>query len=68
MDILMPMTGVVQNQNKKATNKEQKHLENENKLWPEEEQTLEDINTGKTTMKKQTGKKFLEDLEAMVNG
>jgi hypothetical protein len=65
IDIFMPMTGTVQNG--KATTKEPKHS-GEDELWPEEEQALKDIKTGKTAMKKQTGKQFLKDLESMVNG
>ena len=54
-------------QNGKITNREQKRSF-ENELWPEEEQALEDIKTGKTTMKKQTGRRFLEDLKTTING
>jgi hypothetical protein len=60
----MQMTGTVSKG--KATNKEHKYSY-EAELWPEEEQALKDIKTGKTIMKKQTGKKFLEDLEATIN-
>jgi hypothetical protein len=51
---------------KTTTDKHQKRSF-ENELWPEEEQAIEDIKTGKTAMKKQTGKKFLGDLKAMIN-
>jgi hypothetical protein len=71
----MPMTRAVQNQNhnqdQKQKGKEIKNKrgnEDEPQLWPEEEQALEDIKTGKIPMKKQTGKQFLDDLKTMVNG
>lgn len=37
-------------------------------LWPEEEQALEDIQTGKTKMINQTGEEFLKELNELVNG
>lgn len=37
-------------------------------LWPEEEQALEDIQTGKTRMITQSGEDFLKDLDELVNG
>jgi hypothetical protein len=53
-------------QSGKTTNREQKRtLENE--LWPEEEQALKDIKTGKVVTRKQTGRRFLEDLSTMIN-
>jgi hypothetical protein len=59
----MPMSGTVQKE--KAT-KIPKHS-GKNELWPEEIQALKDNRTGKTKMKKKSGKEFLKDLEAIVN-
>ena len=39
----------------------------DNKLWPEEEQALEDIMSGKTKMVTQSGEDFLKDLETTIN-
>ena len=38
-----------------------------NKLWPEEEQRIQDIETGKIKMIYQTGDEFLKELENIIN-
>lgn len=61
------MTRTAQNEKTATTNNKESKRSYKNGLWPEEEQALEDIKTGKTIMRKQSGKEFLKDLEATVN-
>ena len=37
-------------------------------LWPEEEEAIENIRTGKTKIIKQTGEEFLKELDELING